>query len=141
MRRFHLAMLTAVFLLPAVHNHAQATRVMHETYLLDSVQAVTVQLYDAYQVQFWEGDKAMLKTSVRLYGAKDNILDHFIREGRYNVRDTVLAGQLQLVSTDQERATIRAAEGECFEQVELILYLPEAFEPAGEHAWRRKEGE
>ena len=111
-RYFALLPTLLLLLLPNLRALAQATRVMHETYVLDSVQNVTVQLYDPYQVQFWAGDKAMLKTSVKLYGAKNNVLDYFIKEGRYNIRDTVLTGQLQLVSADQQRATIRAAEGE-----------------------------
>lgn len=118
---------------------AQVQQVMHEIFTVDTMSFITVDLYDAYEVKFWPGSQIMLRTSISLYGAKKSVLEYFIERGRYSVQDSIVSNQLVLTSLDQTRATIRAGEGECYEAVELVLYLPEEFVPDGDHHWRRND--
>lgn len=115
----------------------QVQHTMHRTFTVDSVDVISVDFYDPYDVEFWPGSKIMLRTSINLYGAKESVLTHFVESGRYSVKNDLEDKELLLTSEDQTRPTIRAGEGECYEAVELVLYLPEEFQPNGEHRWRR----
>lgn len=118
--------------------HAQAYHTSHVTFALDSVEAIQLQLVDNYAVEEWAGSQIMLQTTVKLYGAKDNLLQHFVEKGRYDLRDTLQGRQLQIISKETQRPKIKASEGECYEVVELRVYVPAEFAQIGDHQWQRK---
>lgn len=121
--------------------NAQAYHTNHVTFALDSVEAIQLQLVDNYAVESWAGSQLMLQTTVKLYGAKDNLLKHFVERGRYDLLDTLQGPQLLILSKDTLRPKIKGSEGECYEVVEVRVYVPGEFAQAGDHQWRRKTDE
>lgn len=118
-----------------------AQQTIHQVFPLDSVETIRLDLYDPYQPQEWEGHQLMIRTTVKLYRANDGILKYFVDNNRYHLLDTVQTKQLMVWSEDKERRTIKSREGECYEQVEVVVYLPKNYEKQGEHQWRRKPEE
>ncbi len=117
---------------------AQVQQITHQTFeLSDSITVVELDIYGAYQVEPWPGNAILLETQVRLYNASQNILDHLLKIGRYELEEQVQGSLLLLISKDKERPAIKTSKGECFEEVEQLLYLPEEFVPEGENRWQR----
>ncbi len=64
---------------------------------------------------------------------------HFIeKEKRYEMEVAREGDVFKLVSKDKKRATIKTPHGECFETVEVRIFLPDRFDPDGDHRWKRK---
>lgn len=133
--RYLLCLLPSLLLLSGLA--AQSQKTMHFTLPLDSVDQVTLDLFDTYEVQSWAGGQLLLQTDIEIYSGNDNILDHLIEGGRYAIADTLSGGQLQLRSVDREREPVRTPRGEVFEVVKIQVFLPEEFGRAGEHVFRR----
>jgi hypothetical protein len=82
----------------------------------------------------------MIKTEIRLYNGSEGILEHFLKEGRYGlVQDTSRVGEMLISSADKKRQTIRTAKGECFEAIDVEVYIPDTFAKQDEHIWVRRE--
>jgi len=126
-------------LLGSVPVQAQLQKVLHRPFEPDSAQVIVLDLYGEYQVQPWAGDNILVETTVKLYQASDGLLKHFIeKEKRYEM-EVVREGEVfKLVSKDKKRATIKTPHGECFETVEVRIFLPDRFDPDGDHRWKCK---
>jgi|APTNR8051073442_1049403.scaffolds.fasta_scaffold02523_4 hypothetical protein len=126
-------------LLGSVPLHAQLQKVLHRPFETDSAQVIVLDLYGEYQVQPWAGDNILVEMTVKLYQASDGLLKHFIeKEKRYEM-DVVREGEVfKLVSKDKKREPIKTPHGECFETVEMRIFLPDRFDPDGDHRWKRK---
>lgn len=109
----------------------QAHKSFHDTFPLDSVKTIHLDLYGEPTVQSWPGNNIMIETKIKLYDASDVILDHFAEAGRYKVEAQEEDGILRLVSLDKERKTIKTKKGECFEEVNTIVYMPDTFKEVG----------
>lgn len=117
---------------------AQVQQITHQTFeLSDSITMVELDIFGTYQVEPWAGNAILLETQVRLYNASQNILDHLLKIGRYELEEQPAGSLLRLVSKDKERPTIKTSKGECFEEVEQLIYIPEEFIPDREDRWRR----
>lgn len=120
----------------------QVQQIVHQTFPVgDTVDAIQLDLYGTYGVESWPGNTILVETQVKIFNAAKNILDHLLEAGRYELEVTEGSGTLlHLVSKDTERRPIRTSKGECFEEVEQLLYLPEEFIQQGENLWRRPGG-
>lgn len=119
--------------------HAQLQKVLHRPFEPDSAQVIVLDLYGEYQVQPWAGDNILVEMTVKLYQASEGLLKHFIeKEKRYEM-EAVREGEVfKLVSKDKKRVPIKTPNGECFETVEVRIFLPDRFDPDGDHRWKRK---
>jgi hypothetical protein len=116
---------------------AQHQQVLHQTFQLDSLQELSLDLYDEYQIEPWAGDAILLETTVQLYDASSGILEFLVENDRYKVdADTLEATTgLHLYSVKKERKAVRTSKGECYEVVKVRVFLPDSFLPAGTHKW------
>lgn len=111
----------------------------HETFALDSVAVLELRLFDEYETIPWSGNQLMVQTTVDLYGCREHILDFFHEQERYAVRDSLAGDRLVLAGVDQKRKMILVAGKECYEQITVRVFLPEAFVEEGPHLYRRQE--
>ncbi len=119
----------------------QAQKTFHDTFQLDSVKTIQLDMYGETKVQAWPGNNIMIETRIKLYDASDVILGHFIDAGRYKVEAQEEGDVLRLVSLDKERKTIKTKRGECFEEVNTIVYMPESFKEVGANQYQRSTEE
>ena len=118
---------------------AQLQRFIHQTFTLDSANTFTIDLYGAFVVEQWAGDALMIETQVSLSDASEGILNHFIKEGRYEIKAKLDGEILTLFSKDKERRPIKTAKGERKEAVILRIFVPELWQAAGENTWARPD--
>ncbi|MEM1322230.1 MAG: hypothetical protein AAGG75_18355 [Bacteroidota bacterium] len=120
-------------LLSASYVHAQLEKVLHQSFDLNSISNINLELYGEYEIEKWAGNSILTETTVQIYDATPGIFKHFIKDGRYGIEADLTDGNIQLKSTDNERVAIRRknpeGEGykECYEFVKLRIFVPDDF--------------
>ncbi|MTB53358.1 hypothetical protein [Lewinella sp. W8] len=132
--------LTFSLLLAAAVSFAQdPADIFHKTVDLDEINEVSLDVYanDLLEVRQWPGDDILIETSVKLNNGKPHILKFFLEKGRWDLKEKVTGDQLQLVSSDKVRRMVQGTEGTSSETVNIVVYMPEEFDQAGENLFRR----
>ena len=110
--------------------NAQLTKMLHQTFEIDSVDKITLSLVGEYEIEKWAGNTILTETKVELYSATAGIFKFFIEEkGRYDIVAEIDGMTAALFSNDSERKTIKNKENdtECFEIVKLKIFVPDDF--------------
>ena len=110
--------------------HAQLTKVLHQTFEIDSVEKITLNLYGEYEVEKWAGNTILTETKVEIYDASPGIFKFFIEEkGRYDIVAEINGMEAVIFSNDSERKTIKnkQTDTECFELIKLKVFVPDDF--------------
>lgn len=118
---------------------AQNRFIKHEVFAMDSFQTLRLDLFDAYEPIVWDGNTVMVKTEIRLYNGSEGILEHFLEAGRYGIKGDSVGTVLTIQSVDKKRQTIRTAKGECYEAIDVSVYIPDTFIKTEDHVWIKKE--
>jgi len=115
--------------------------IFHRTLEVDSIELISLELYpgDSLRVEPWAGNQLLIETSVMLHNGKHNVMEFFKQQGRWDLKDELAGADLRLTSVDMIRRIVKSDRGSIREVVEIVIYLPEDFEPAGGNTWRRKE--
>lgn len=117
----------SVFLqLPA---YAQLERTIYQVFSVDSVQTVNLDFVGIYEVHFWAGSSILLEMNIQISHASTNILNHLIKEGRYDViaDSSALPDQLTLRTKDRERRKVHRPDGEITEIAKAKIFIPDTF--------------
>lgn len=118
---------------------AQVQRIEHQTFdVSDSVKVIELTLFGDVAVESWAGNNILLETQIKLFNAKESILNHLLEIGRYQLEDKIQGTVLMLSSKDKERKPLKTDKGDCFEEVKQKLFLPEEFKPAGPNRYQRE---
>jgi len=122
----------AIFLLPFIliisHlSSAQSLEKLHQSFEIDSIENVFLNLHGDYEIHYWEGNTVLTETTVELSDASPNILKHFVKMGRYNVELNLHNDEAQFVHNDLVRKPIYTREGQAWEHVILKVYIPDVF--------------
>lgn len=119
---------------------SQAQKILNNTIEINS--AVTIVKTDIVGnfvgVETWPGNHVLLETKIELHGVSDGVLNHYMKEGRYAIIDTIQGNTLSLISQQKIRKTLKTQQGsECLERIHYRVLIPEAFKPAGKNEWTR----
>jgi len=117
---------------------AQLERIIHDEFDVEEISAINLDLYGAYEVVPWAGNKILVETKIQLYSANNAILNHFIEAGRYKIDLLKDTEEASMVSVDMERKPIRTKSGECSEHVSIRLFVPEDFNAAQKNLLSRQ---
>ena len=127
MRIFSIMILSLLFVQIA---NAQLTKVLHQTFEIDSVEKITLSLVGEYEVEKWAGNTILTETKIEIYDATKGIFKFFIEEkGRYDIVADIDGINATIFSNDSERRTIKNKETdkECYEFIRLKIFVPEDF--------------
>jgi len=127
MRIFSIMILSLLFVQIA---NAQLTKVLHQTFEIDSVEKITLSLVGEYEVEKWAGNTILTETKIEIYDATKGIFKFFIEEkGRYDIVADIDGMNATIFSNDSERRTIKNKETdkECYEFIRLKIFVPEDF--------------
>lgn len=119
---------------------SQLKHTQHQTFQMDSINQVRINLVDSFEVETWAGNQLMTETQVQLYQASESVLKFFLKNERYTIiHDSTSAdtSTLQLRSKDTIRKGIKTKFGECEEQVTVRIFVPRDFEKKGADVWAR----
>lgn len=113
--------------------------IYHKTIDLDSINEVSFDVYkdDKLEIKTWPGDDILVETSVKLNNGDPHILKFFLDKKRWDLAEKISGTNLKLESVDKTRRVVQGTEFSTSETVVIVVYLPEEFEAAGEHAYRR----
>lgn len=137
--------LVASFLFFGLHvsfSFAQTGTVIHQTFQVDSINELTLDLYqNDYQLEFWAGNTILTETKVKLYNAPEHVLEFFVEEQqRYKINDTLMTEKaLHLVSNNKVRKPFEYRGTSCSEIVEVRLFIPDVFQMIEENTYTRNE--
>ncbi len=106
----------------------QVTKTFHETYSLEDISSVELDVAGEVTLLRWHGTTLMAETNIRLENATTSILRHLsTKKKRYDLQSEVAGEQLIVSSVDKERKTIMTQSGTCDEYVNITIYVPEEF--------------
>lgn len=117
------------------------SNIFHRTIDLREIQQFSLELNpsDSFRVEPWVGNSLLIETNVRLNNGKPSLMDHFLDKGRWALVENREGEQLSLVSQEMRRNVLTTSRGEVIEEVVVVFYVPENFEPNGQRNWVRKE--
>ena len=113
--------------------------IFHKTVDVDDVNRISFDVYPKDQIEYrtWPGDDLLIETSVEIKNVKQDILDFYMRQKRYVLQPEVTGDAMQLVSFDKNRRMVKGTEGDAFESVLIVVYMPEDFTAAGNGLYTR----
>lgn len=138
MKFFYLLLLS---LIANTHFYAQNQRIIHSTFQLDTATTVELNLYGEFTVESWVGDAILVETDVSLANAPEGIFLHYIKDGRYEIKEEREGETLRLVSKDTKRPPIKTSKGECEEVVKVKVFMPDVLKPDGDKRWTKPKEE
>jgi hypothetical protein len=119
---------------------AQLKHTQHQTFPMDSINQVRIELVDSFAVETWAGNQLMTETQVQLYQASESVLKFFLKNERYTIVNDSTVGSnatLLLRSKDTVRKGIKTKFGECEEKVHVRIFVPRDFEKKQFDLWAR----
>lgn len=146
----------------AINAQAQFRKVLHQTFEVDSLQEIHLELNGDVATETWPGNLLMTETVVEIERGARSIFDYFLEGGRYDIvgvhSDSLVvenladlpAGthHLTFAYKDSSRLPItlrrevdnKVYEQKVIEKTAVKIYLPDSFEPQNQAAtvWRRK---
>lgn len=136
-----IAFLFGFFLLGCSVVQAQIHDRLHWVFPVDSVQQIDFDLVDRYEAENWDGNQIMVTSEITVYNATKGIVRFFLEDNRrWDVIDTLTGTTLLLDSYHSRRAPIVSGGEECYEVVQVKVYIPKDFEADPNSAsWFRKE--
>jgi hypothetical protein len=114
---------------------------LHWVFPVDSVEQITFDLVDPFDVENWAGNQVMVTSEITVYNATKGIMKFFIEEDRrWDIIDTLQNGVLLLDSYHSRRAPIQSGGETCYEVVKVKVFLPSEYEKLSDsQVWARKE--
>ncbi|MEL6971960.1 MAG: hypothetical protein AAFZ63_22960 [Bacteroidota bacterium] len=116
---------------------------LHWVFPVDSVDQIDFDLVDPYEANSWDGNQIMVTSEVTVYNATKGIVRFFMEDDRrWDVIDTLMGTTLLLDSYHSRRAPIVSGGDQCYEVVQVKVYIPNNFikDPNGT-SWFLKEEE
>lgn len=116
---------------------------LHWVFPVDSIEQINFDLVDPFVVENWAGNQIMVTSEITVYNATKGIMKFFIEENkRWEVIDRVQNGILTIDSYQSRRAPIQSRGEECYEIVNVKVFLPsEYMRIADSESWIRKKEE
>jgi len=133
-----LNLLAALLFLLAQTSFAQLSKTLHQSFEIDSLNQISLDLHGDVEIAFWEGNTVLTETKVDLYDATQNIFKHFLQVGRYKVELNESAKLGGLKHIDKVRKPIFTSEGQCWEAIELTVFLPDTFKKVDDKNYKRQ---
>ena len=116
---------------------------LHWVFALDSVQQVDFDIVDEFVINNWDGNQVMVTSEITVYNATKGVVRFFMEDDRrWDIVDTLQGTNLLLESYHSRRAPIVSQGEQCYEVVQVKVFLPNDFEKdPNSESWIRKEEE
>lgn len=116
------------FLFFAFNANAQLQKILHQSFEIEEVNAISLDIHGEYEIEKWAGNTILTETHIQLYDASPSVLRFFVEQGRYDIKGE-LSGEtnFSMVSKDKIRKTMKVGENECYEFIKVRILVPEDF--------------
>ena len=110
--------------------NAQLTKVLHQTFEIDSVENLTISIVGEYELEKWAGNNILTETKIEIYNTTAGTFKYLIEEKkRYEIVAEINSTSASLFSFDSKRASIKNKETgkECYEFIKVKIFVPDDF--------------
>ncbi len=110
--------------------NAQLSKVIHQTFEIDSIDNLTINLVGEYELVKWAGNTILTETKVEIYNTTVGIFKFFIEEKkRYEIVADLNGANGTLFSFDSKRPTIKNNKTgeESYEMIKVKIFVPDDF--------------
>lgn len=97
----------------------------HKVFELGENNVLSLNLDAPYEVETWAGNTILTKTTVTFKNIPPNILEHFIKQGRYEIVENVTDTEIELSLKKLNRDPIRTKNGVAEETINIKIFVPE----------------
>jgi len=135
-------LLSALLLVLPLLTYAQIKRTIHEVIpVSDTIQTITCEFYDSLKVQSWPSNSIMLEITINHKNySTDSILKGLIEQGRYRLDPVKSEDRLHVKFDLRKRGILNTfTSGEIPEEVNVSVFIPDAFEEGQKGEWKRKK--
>jgi hypothetical protein len=109
--------------------NAQMERTVYQSFEIDSMDTVDLDLLGDYDLVVWAGNSVLTETNVQISHATPSILDYLIENGRYEILGEIKQPNAKFTTKLKDRKPIKnAARTECIEVITLKVFVPDTFE-------------
>lgn len=116
------------FLFFALNANAQLQKILHQSFEIEEVNSISLDLYGEYEIEKWAGNTILTETHIQLFDATPSILRFFVEQGRYEIEGSLNnETSFTMASKDKERRSLKTKEGECYEFIKVRILVPEEF--------------
>lgn len=122
----HILSTTLVVLLSVQFAHSQIEQTIHQTFEMDEVSSLRIEIPGEYQIIPWASTSILTETHVQLFQTSPAILKHFVEKAkRYDLTLEYKEGTAILKAVDMKREPIKIRDVKLREVVVQKIYLPE----------------
>jgi len=109
---------------------AQLSKVLHQTFEIDSVKNLTINLVGEYKLEKWAGNSILTETKIEIYNTTAGTFKYLIEEKkRYEIVAEINGMTAILFSFDSKRPAIKNKKigEECLEIIKVKIFVPDDF--------------
>ncbi|MBX2874550.1 MAG: hypothetical protein KTR30_20680 [Saprospiraceae bacterium] len=119
---------------------AQPKQIIHQSFSVDEMNNVQLDLNSEYEIEMWPGSEILVETKIQLTNATNSIMRYLIDNKRYAIGlDTVGERSVTLLSIDKEKREIETSKGKLEEEIIVRIFMPDFFEKKQEQLWVRSK--
>ncbi len=119
---------------------AQPKQIIHQSFAVDEMNKVQLDLNSDYEIEMWPGSEILVETKIQLTNATNSIMRYLIDNKRYAIGlDTVGERSVKLLSIDKEKREIKTSKGKLKEEIIIRIFMPDFFEKKQEQFWVRSK--
>ena len=115
--------------------NAQLTKMLHQTFEVDSVDRITISIVGEYEIVKWAGNNVLTETKVEIYDTTPGTFKYLIEEKkRYEIVAEIDNMTASFFSFDSKRAPIKKRDSddeenykESFELIKVKIFVPDDF--------------
>ncbi len=109
----------------SINLFSQIASTFHQSFTIDEdIPLIVIDLDYPVQVEEWAGSTILVETSVQLSNTSKQLLDYYIRDGRYKVEQKDYTAAIEYGHKKMTRKAIYTQNGPCKEIVLVKIYTP-----------------
>ncbi len=109
----------------SINLFSQIATTFHQSFTInEDIPLIVIDLDYPVQVEEWAGNTILVETSVQLSNTSKQLLDYYIRDGRYKVEQKDYTAAIEYGHKKMARKAIYTQNGPCKETVLVKIYTP-----------------
>ena len=109
----------------ATNIFSQIATTFHQSFAInEDIPLILIDLDYPVQIEEWNGNSILIETNVQLSNTSKQILDYYIRDGRYKIEQKDYNEAIELGHKKMVRKAIYTQNGPCKEDVLVKIYTP-----------------
>lgn len=114
-----------IIVFQSINLFSQIATTFHQSFTVnEEIPLIVIDLDYPVQVEEWAGNTILVETNVRLSNTSKQVLDYYIKDGRYKVEQKDYTAAVGFGHKKMVRKAIYTQNGPCKEDVLVKIYTP-----------------